>query len=387
MRVFITILGTILVVAMPLACSQSATAPPAEEETEEVSAQSSAAITMPEKPPRPVASPGKKTAKMAVDPPPATSSLPIPPAATSSSTDSQVAMTVQKPIIPLSTAVPGAVASSGAIVLPNCLISLIEEAQVPAQVPSIEGGVLLQLHFKEGQLVKQNELLAEVDDVRARLQQDAAVAKLKVAEEKATSDIGVRYAKAAAELAKAMWEVAVETNRRVENTIPQVEVRKLLLDAKRAFLEIEQADLQERIDELEVAVSQAELKAAVENIKRYKILSPMDAVVRKVYRHRGEWVKPGEPVMHVVRVDQLRVEGVLNIRKYLPSDVVGKPVTVAVTFPHGEELFKAQVTFVDPDIQSGGDYWVWAEVQNRQRNGQFVLLPGMNATMTIHNVK
>ena len=41
------------------------------------------------------------------------------------------------------------------------------------------------------------------------------------------------------------------------------------------------------------------------------------------------------------------------------------------------------ITFVNPLVQAGGEYRVWAEVVNRQENGEWLLRPGLEAEMTI----
>ena len=52
-----------------------------------------------------------------------------------------------------------------------------------------------------------------------------------------------------------------------------------------------------------------------------------------------------------------------------------------------EESFKGRIVFVSPLVEPGGDYRVWAEVENRQPQGsnQWLLRAGQQATMTIHS--
>ena len=49
----------------------------------------------------------------------------------------------------------------------------------------------------------------------------------------------------------------------------------------------------------------------------------------------GEWFNPGEPVLRIVRVDLLRIEGFLKAADYSPQDVTGKAVSVEVELPRG----------------------------------------------------
>ena len=50
--------------------------------------------------------------------------------------------------------------SGGDPVLERCLVSLVEEAKVPAREP----GVLIQLAVREGDVVKKGAVIAKIDD-------------------------------------------------------------------------------------------------------------------------------------------------------------------------------------------------------------------------------
>jgi multidrug efflux pump subunit AcrA (membrane-fusion protein) len=279
------------------------------------------------------------------------------------------------------------------VTLPQCLVSLIEEAKVPAQ----EAGILVELDAREGQQVKAGELLGRVDDAQIVLAEKVARLKLNVAEEKATNDIDVRYAKAAADVSKAEYEQALRLNEKTAGTITDTEVRRLLLTARRAVLAIEQAELDLRVAGLESQVQQGEVAAAAEGVRRRKITSPLDGEVVEVSRHVGEWVQPGDPVVHIVRMDRLRIEGLVNSQDRIGRDgrvvarghdrteVVGRPVSLTVDLAAGRRAsFRGKVVFVNPMDEAGGQYRVWAEVENRKVGGQWLLSPGHMAEMTIH---
>ncbi len=273
-------------------------------------------------------------------------------------------------------------ASAESVKLPDCLVSLIQEVQVPAQ----EAGVLEAVAVKEGQQVKAGDLLAKIDDTHARMQLRVAGFKLAVAKEEAANDVHVRYATAAAKVTEAEYLMNVEANRKVPGSVAKIELRKLLLTHRRTVLEIEQARMNQRIAGLEAQVSQAEVDAAQENLRRRRITSPLNAVVVELYRHAGEWVQPGDPVMHIVQVDRLRIEGFLNAEKVSPGEVDGQPVTVAVQLAHGRaEEFEGKIVFVSLQVQAGGEYQVWAEVDNcpDRQSGRWLLRPGLPAKMTI----
>lgn len=283
--------------------------------------------------------------------------------------------------------------SAGQVTLAQCLVSLVEEAQVPAQ----EAGILVELNAREGAQVSVGERLARVDDVQTMSAHQVAALKLQAAKEKATNNINVRYAQAASDVARVEYEQAWRANQRSAGTISETEVRRLFLTDRRATLGIEQAALDQRVAALEAKVLEAEAASAAADVERRRINSPLDGVVVKVNRRIGEWVQPGDPVVHVVRMDRLRIEGFLcatdardregrvAARGHPPALIDGRPVTVAVELAGGRrETFQGKVVFVSPMVQAGGEYRFWAEVFNRKEGDHWLLLPGLMAEMTVH---
>lgn len=266
------------------------------------------------------------------------------------------------------------------VTLSNCLVTLDKEAEVAAQ----EAGVLLKLPVEEGQQVKKGELLAQVDDNLPLREQDVANYKLGVAQEQARNDINVRYANAAAKVAEAVYLRDVDSNNNVPRSVPLALVQQHMLEQRAADLSIEKSKLELRIADLQSKVSEAELAAATEKVDRRRIKSPLDGQVQKINRHVGEWVQAGEPVLRVVQVNRLFVEGFLNIAEFAPEEVNGRPVTVKVVFARGRtETFNGTIVFVDPMVESGGQYKVRARVGNREELNQWLLRPGMEADMII----
>jgi len=273
-----------------------------------------------------------------------------------------------------------AAAPPGSITLTDCFVELIEEAQVPAQ----EAGVLVKIMVREGDEVQKGAQLAQIDDAQPRMQHEAARLRYEAAREEAESDVNVRYARAGAEVAKNEWQQAVQANKDTPGTVPRAEVDRLGLKYNEMLLSIEQAEMKRRVAALDAKVAVAEVNAAVENLKRRRITSPLDAMVVELYRHDGEWVQPGDPVMHVVRINRLRVEGVVNSAEAAGHEISGQPVEVTVELARGRSVtLDGRVSFVDPVIRAGGKYEVWAEVENVPENGRWLLQPGLPATMTI----
>ena len=269
-------------------------------------------------------------------------------------------------------------------VLERCLVSLVEEAKVPAR----EAGVLSQLLVREGDVVRRDEVIARIDDSQPQMEKRKATAEHDQALAKAESDVDVRYAVAAEKVAEAELEKAEASNRLSLKAVTEVEVSRLRLAEQKSELGIEQAQLERKLSSHAAASKGVEVDAAEKAIERRQVTAPLDGVVVQVFPHQGEWMQPGDPLARVVRIDKLRVEGYVDSTRWDPEEVRDRPVTVEVKLADSRvEAFQGRIVFTSPLVESGGDYRVWAEVENRlvPSSQTWILRAGQAATMTIHS--
>lgn len=262
----------------------------------------------------------------------------------------------------------------------SCLVTLLADRQVSAQ----EAGLLVALKVQEGSQVKENDLLAQINDSQPVMQKRVAIAEHEVAKQKAEDDVNVRYAEAARRVSEQEYLYKKQANDRVPGTVPIVELQKLMLAVEQATLQIEKSKHEQTIAKYEVDAYAAKVDVADDAINRRKIVSPIDGEVVEIFSRPGEWVELGSVVFRVLRMDRLRIEGFLNAAHFSPSEINERPVTVEVKLARGRvERFQGKVVFVKPLVEAGGEYRVWAEVNNRQENGEWLLRPGLQADMTI----
>ena len=284
---------------------------------------------------------------------------------------------------PASTPTPS-LAPSPEPVLERCLVSLMEEAKVPAR----EAGVLAQLLAREGDTVSRGEVIAKIDDNQPQMERRKAKAEHDQTVAKAESDVDVRYAVAAEKVAQIEYEKAAESDRKVPGSVTKVELNRLQLNEQKSELQIEQAQLERKVAGLAAASKAVEVDAAENAIERRLVTSPLDGVIVQLFPHQGEWMQPGDPLARVVRTDKLRVEGYVDSTRWNPEYVRDRPATVEVELADNRrERFVGRIVFTSPIVESGGDYRVFAEVENRQVPGsqQWLLRAGQTATMTIHS--
>jgi len=272
---------------------------------------------------------------------------------------------------------------NGEPVLERCLVSLADEAKVPAQ----EAGVLVELAVREGDKVTKNQVIARIADDQPQMEKRRAKAEHEQAVAKAQSDVDVRYSEKAEGVSQKAFEKAEQSHRSVQGAVTEVERDRLKLEWEKTSLQIEQAQLERRLAALAADAKQVEVDAADKAIERRMIRSPIDGVIEDLSKHQGEWLQPGDMLAHVLRTDTLRVEGYIDAAKWDPGEVRDRPVTVSVTLANGkQEQFTGRIVFVSERVESGGDYRVYADVPNRRGvpSGEWLLRAGQTAKMTIH---
>lgn len=270
----------------------------------------------------------------------------------------------------------GSLAPGQTIEVDSVLLSIIEQAEVPAQ----EAGVLKSVAVREGELVKQGEQLAQIEDTDANLKKTRAQIELDNARRNAENDIQIRVASKAAEVAAAELRRALDARETYTKSVSVSEIDRLRLAADHAKLQVEQAEFELQTAQLALQVNENELRQAERQVERRRILAPIDGRVVQIYRRPGEWVEPGQAVLRVLRVDRLKAVGFLDASQAV-TDLVGRPVTLQIALAADRiEQFPGVVTFVNPEVNPvNGQLDFWAEVENRD----LLLRPGQRGSLTI----
>jgi multidrug efflux pump subunit AcrA (membrane-fusion protein) len=277
---------------------------------------------------------------------------------------------------------PGTSVSGDTIGVTGCLVTLMDDCGVDVAAP--KEGLLKEIPVKEGQSVKKDDVLAQVDDSEVAAALEVTRSQLATAQEEADNNVSILYAQAAYKVAQAEYQQAVEANAQQSNTFSKSELLERLLKARQYELQIQQAEHEKKVNGLKADEKRADLKAAKVEVDLRQVKSRLDGMVVNRYRNEGEWVKPGDPVVRVVRVDQVRVEGMVDAKLVVPSEVVSQPVTISVTLPSGKQAsFSGSVVFASPVVEAGMQFLVHAKVDNRQDSGFWLLRPGLTVQMTI----
>ncbi len=266
------------------------------------------------------------------------------------------------------------------VVKEQVLVTLIEQVQVPAE----DTGPLAEIAVREGQTVKVGDTLARIKADEAQLELKRAKQDRDIATTQSTNDVRIRFAEKRLEAAQAELKRAEDSIAKSSKSISQSQMDKLRLDVESGELEVEQAKLDFRVAAMSSGLKSTEVEIAEASLKRRELLSPVDGKVVEIKLRRGEWVKPGDTVLRVVRLDRLQVEGFLHVTQ-LTDDFTGRPVTLTVDLPgRSMESFDGEVVFVSPEINPvSGEVRFRAELINK--NGW--LMPGLRGSLTIESAK
>ena len=269
----------------------------------------------------------------------------------------------------------------GQAILQHCQVFLIDDVQVPAK----ESGAIMTLTVQEGDHVQQGTLLAKIDDRQAQFDRLSAELKRDAALATSENDIEVRYSQAAFGVADAELTQNTDINRHSPGTVSDAEIRRLQLTRQKAQLQIDRSRLELKVSAMTADIETTLVAAAEERIYRRQITAPFSGIVLDIVRKESEWVSAGEPILRIIRLDRLRVEGFLSMRDYNPEEIANQTVTVDIPRARGQVIrLPGRVVFVSPLVQAGEKYRVRAEVENRVEGTHWVLGPGMTASMTIH---
>lgn len=263
----------------------------------------------------------------------------------------------------------------------NCVVQYINKVDVPARAE----GTLTILHVDEGVNVAKDQELAVIDDTAAKINVALKQAEEKEAILNATNEVNLNDAKNSEELAKAEAEAYEELRR--ERAIPYWELEKKKLEAERALLRIDLAEMQKSISQVQAFGKRQELALAEYELKRRKVLAPWDGFIESRRAQLGEWVQPGTPILTLIQMDKLRVEGdidALASRKIVQGTKVEVRIfDKAESSSSAEKPIQGKLGYVSMEIDLNGRHRVWVEIDNVKDDGVWRYKPGMTADITI----
>ncbi len=244
-------------------------------------------------------------------------------------------------------------------------------------VSSEAPGIIRTIEIEAGAEVDEHATLVVLNAETFKADYEVALAEEEIAKLQAENRVKVLYAQKTAEVTEKTLAKSVDANVQFARTIPSTEIEKLQLQLDQAILSGEQAQM-----EFDVAQWTSRLKQKVVAASRIKldsrtIRSPLAGTIAQVLVQPGQWVNAGEPIVRVLDLDHLRVEG------YFSQDLIRhiRPGTTgSFIYTLGGEVTRVpvRVSFVSPEIVEG-IFQVRADVDNRNR----AYVPGTTGKLTL----
>jgi RND family efflux transporter MFP subunit len=203
------------------------------------------------------------------------------------------------------------------------------------EIKSEVAGKLIATHFEEGDTVRKDELLAEIDPVNYRL-----------AYEQAASVLGV--AQAGLERIQVTLDHARREKERADNLLRTGGITEK--DHQAAVTGVKEAETQARLAEAQIAQARAAVSIAEKAVKDCRIFAPASGQVRRKYLDEGSLLTPGSAVYTLV--DNTRLELECLVPSYQLSGIrIGQRVGFT-TSTWGEHQFDGKVSAVNPMVES-----------------------------------
>ena len=267
---------------------------------------------------------------------------------------------------------------SGWLEFDHCPVFVIDSLDIPAQ----ENGMIAKLDVQVNQDIEKGQLLGGLDQTAAILEESLAGKQAQVALAMAMDDGDLKFAQLLVEEATIALESYEQINARGSAT--DAEMRSKRLSLTQAELKVQHAIQTTDQLKLKARLAQASVVAASERLNRLKFVAPFAGSIAELHRHQGEWVQMGQPIVRLIRLDELRVDVYIPIASVDVASLVNGPVVVTARRAGTEAVhFSGRVTHYDPSVSSTGEVRVHATIQNQRVNGHWLLLPGMTAAMKI----
>lgn len=188
----------------------------------------------------------------------------------------------------------------------------IAQAKHDLELGFAVGGRVAEVHVAEGDRVKQGQVLMTLEDAQGE-------ALIDLWRQRAESELQVRVQAKRHELARMEAERLADLLSK-EAAAP-FEARRAAVTAELEALRLDQAHE-------EHAQAQTQLRQAEARHAQYVLRAPTDGLIERIGFDTGETVEQLQPVVRLVRVDELRVEAAVALDQTLGL-AVGDPAWVS----------------------------------------------------------
>lgn len=197
------------------------------------------------------------------------------------------------------------------------------QMQIKRQVPisaEVAGTLITVNPTEEGVFVKKGDLLIKLNDANIRAEVERARTQSELVTE-------IEFAKVALETSLEDQKQKIEANEKRPGTFTPSEMRQANLEVRKGEAQLAKANEDKILLGLDLKIKEAQLD-------QYSVFSPFDGFVTKVQRYAGQNVRPGDPVLTLTDMSELRA-------------------SLKVHFRHRDQLFVGDEVEIQIDTQAG----------------------------------
>ncbi|MEZ6107092.1 MAG: HlyD family efflux transporter periplasmic adaptor subunit [Pirellulaceae bacterium] len=264
------------------------------------------------------------------------------------------------------------------IVVESATVFPDQEVLVPTPVT----GRIAQIYVQQNNMIAEQTLIARIDDSKAQIAVRLAQARLEAATLEAADNSAVKEAEATLALATANYERAQELHR--ENIKTDVDLEVAELEKTQAELKLANRQKQYELAQKRLQVSELEVEDAQQQVDLHRVIAPASGNVVEIIKHEGEWVSDGDPLIKLVNMEWLRVEGTLDNTLFNREEIYMRRVIVEHERARGEiERFDGVITWEGLREVAGKYIPVRATIRNRTNDDHWILHPGARVRMVV----
>jgi len=260
------------------------------------------------------------------------------------------------------------------------------KCDVQGNVQKRSDGEPIMTDLERGVLLFTGQQVAQLDDRYPDAQHAVAETKLAVARKEAAQTITIDYAKAQWRTAQSDFNRSLDVAQRTPAAVTASELELKELKVIETRLQLEKATIDRENQQESVKIQEQEVKVAEAQLDLRKVKTPFNAIVVNVLTQVGNYLKEGDPIAEVAKLDKLIVQANIDGNQVTQQQVDGKRVTVKATNPGGRiEEFEGFVRYAAPMfIDNQRNFQVDIEVDNRMLDNTWQLRQGDYVDVVIH---
>jgi len=240
-------------------------------------------------------------------------------------------------------------------------VDAVTKARDDIEIKFTVGGMVTKMHVKRGDHVEKGQALIELED-------EENEALIKFFRAQAESNLAVQAAEARYELAE------VEERRFRElvalGSASPVEHERAEANKKVAYIEVQQAKLQQKLDRLRLVQYEARHDQYIRQAEK-------PAVITEVNLSVGETVEALAPVMRLVVLDPLVIDTPVPTPR-VDELKVGQPAWVRLKGTDPNQAIQGKIEFINPVADAASD----TTLVGIEVSGPRSLKPGQHVTVT-----